>query len=334
MKFRKFGKGKFEVSELGMGGHEYRRMLSEHHFPGCGISDEEFDETQSKRNEILEMAINSGINYFDTTIPKEARSLGRALETLGLRDEVIIAAATMNPFARLEEKSRSEWEEAFRSMVEERLDLLKTEYIDIFNVHVPEFNCSEDKITAFLRVLETMKEEDRVRAIGASSHEPRFLASLIEEFDQFESVMIPYNYFFQEAREALFPVCDDRDIGVVVMKPLVWPYYGVPFMEFCPDNVDSGEYTPAQTSIKWILESPEISTVITAVNSEDELKEDLATLEKEGEINEDLLEQSLNTALSPEGREILRDLADNPAKDISKYAEKCLKSAYSYRYGE
>ncbi len=334
MEFRKLGETGLEVSELGLGGHEYRRMLSSHHFPDSEISENEFKETQPRKNNIIKTAIESGINYFDTTIPREAKSLGNALEALGLREEVVIAAAIMNPFGKLEGNTKSEWAGSFRKMIVERLNFLKTEYIDIFNVHFPEYDYSKDKMRTFLDVLEEMEEEDRVRAIGASSHEPRFLANLIKEFDRFDSVMVPYNYFFQRARETLFPICADRNKGIVVMKPLVWPYYGIPFMKFCPENADTTGYTPAQTSIKWILESPEVSTVITAVNSINELEENLATLDKNGAVNEDLLDKSLNTALSPKGREILRDLTDHPAKDISNYAEKSLASPYSYQYGE
>jgi aryl-alcohol dehydrogenase-like predicted oxidoreductase len=52
-------------------------------------------------------------------------------------------------------------------------------------------------------------------------------AELMRRHDCFDTVMVRYNYHLQEAREALFPLCKALDVGVVVMKPLTWPYYGI-----------------------------------------------------------------------------------------------------------
>ncbi|KXA90749.1 hypothetical protein AKJ57_03875 [candidate division MSBL1 archaeon SCGC-AAA259A05] len=326
MKYRTSERTGLKISELGVGGHEYRPMLNSLQFPGEEVSEEEFSETQPERNEIIGRAVDAGINYFDPTMREEAKSLGEALQSLDLREEVHVAAESIYPLGRLEENSSSKWQNVVIDEVEERLNLLQTDYVDVFNVHCPESNYSRGRLEATVEALEKMEEENKVRSIGASSHEPSFLSELIKKYDCFDSVMIPYNYHFQRAKENLFPACKARNVGVVVMKPLSWPYYGLPFTLFSLNNLETGQCTPAQTSKQWILESPEVSTVVVAINSVKELEENMAALEKEGEVNEKALEKCLKFALGPEGKERLRELAERPELDLRNYARKALNA--------
>jgi aryl-alcohol dehydrogenase-like predicted oxidoreductase len=141
--------------------------------------------------------------------------------------------------------------------------------------------------------------------------------------------MVPYNYRLQEGREALFPLCVALDVGVVVMKPFSWPYYGLSFVNFHPDEMKTKGYTPSQTSLRWILESPEVSTIVPATNNIDELKENLAIFAEQHEVDEDVLRRCLEIAQSPRGRDKLRALSEGPARgrnDIKNYAKRALES--------
>src|SRR3990170_8242565 len=97
MRYMILGRTGLKVSELGLGGHEYRRFLNLRHFPGKRkfeekVSFEELLETQTQRNKLIKRAIDAGVNYFDTTLVEEAQSLGLALEDLGRRRDIYIAA--------------------------------------------------------------------------------------------------------------------------------------------------------------------------------------------------------------------------------------------------
>lgn len=85
--------------------------------------------------------------------------------------------------------------------------------------------------------------------LGASSHQIPFLAEMIRKYDCFGSVLVHYNYHLQEAHDVLFPLCKACDIGIVVMKPFAWPYYGIPFMRFSPQSFNPAQLTPAQASL-------------------------------------------------------------------------------------
>lgn len=315
MRYRTLGRTRFKVSELGLGGHEYARFLNPVHFPVRKVEEEltleELSKGQRERNELIEKAINAGVNYFDTTLVEEAQSLGLALKTLGKRKEVYIAAEVLWPVKQLTMKPRAKWRDIVSEWIEERLRLLKTDYIDVFNIHMPEEGYSRESFEVLIESLREIKAQGEIRAIGAATHKLRFLAELIRKYDCFDVVMIPYNYHLQEARKILFPLCKALNIGVVVMKPFCWPYYGISFTHFCPSNLEVGGYTLSQISLKWILKSHEVSTIVPGTNTIDELEENLAIFTKEGKVDEEILRRCLEVALSSQGKEKLKELCED-----------------------
>lgn len=110
------------------------------------------------------------------------------------------------------------------------------------------------------------------------------------------------------------------------MKPFSWPYYGIPFMLFNTVKEDTGNYTPAQICPRWILKSPDVSTVVPGMNSIDELEENLAAITKEGEIKEGILKRYLEYALSSHGRNKLKEMLNDPNPDIRYWAERAFSS--------
>jgi len=321
MKYRILGRTGLRVSVIGLGGHEYRRWL-----PG-NRDMEHFVRTQPERNKLVGRAIDVGINYFDTTFLEEAESLGRALKTLGVRrDDIYISAMIVGLFKKLAENDPSTWQKIITDGVEERLRLLNTDYVDTFRVCMPEEFYSPGRLKATLEVLQEFKEEGKAHSIGASSHQPRFLAELIRRYDCFDTVMVRYNYHLHEVRENLFPLTKALDVGVVIMKPFAWPYYGIPFTRFGPIEGEKGLYTAAQTSLRWILDCPEVATVAPGINNVNELEEGVrAVTEDKNGIDEELLERHLKVAQGPQARAKLRAMLNAPDADIRHYAEQALK---------
>ena len=324
MKYRVLGRTGLKVSEIGFGAHEYRRPLPTTLGEWGEIDSEQFMKTQPPRAGLIKKALDAGVNFFDTTQTEEAKSLGIVLEELGTRDKMHVAAMLIWPFRGMQESLRPRWRELILQGVEERLRLLRTDYVDVLNIHIPEDNYSPDRLETALKALEETKKQGKIRWIGASSHEPKFLAELMRKHDCFDTIMVRYNYHLQEAREALFPLYKALDVGVVVMKPLTWPYYGIPFMRFAPDTAQGMGHTPAQTSLRWVLSSPEVSTTVPGMNDEKELIENLGASAPAGRTNEDVLKQSLLLALGEEGRERLARMLDDPAIDILHFAKNAL----------
>ncbi|MBC7091921.1 MAG: aldo/keto reductase [Nitrososphaeria archaeon] len=323
MRYHVLGRTGLHVSELGIGGHEYRRWLNPNHF-NIERDDKEFYNTQEERNTLIKKALDAGINYFDTTLKEEVESLGLALKKWDKRKDAIVAIMAIFPFKKLKDSPKSRWRDIILDEIEARLKLLYTDYADIFNVHMPEDNYTREYFTFVIELLNELKGMGKIRAIGASTHEPAFLAELIRKYDCFDTVMVGYNYFMKDAKDILFPICKAHNVGVVVMKPISWPYYGIPISYFQENRNIQYNYTPAQASIKWILDTQEVSTVVPSVNSIQELEENINTFSIKEPLDENILVECLKTALSEKGKEILKRLAQHPYKDISGYAKKAL----------
>jgi len=240
----------------------------------------------------------------------------------------------MTPVARLRTVPWAKWRDTLLEGIDERLSVLETDHIDVFNIHGVSEVYSRERFEFVLDVLKEARSQGKIRAIGAADHRMSFMAELIRMFDCFDSVMVPYNYFSRET-EALFPLCKVLNIGVVVMKPFCWPYYGVSFTNFCPKDYEASVSSPAQTSLRWILRSPEVGTIVPGTNTVAELEENVGAISKEGEVDEGILKRSLETALSPEGKEKLKAL--KKMEDVARtrayirgYAKRALEGWTDY----
>jgi aryl-alcohol dehydrogenase-like predicted oxidoreductase len=313
------------VSELGFGGHEYRRPLPTTLGQWDNIDHEEFMKKQPVRIKLIERAVEQGINYFDATQPVEAKSLGISLKEIGVREDVYVALMILRPLKQLEGEPRNKWKQIIIKDVEKKLDLLQSSYTDILTVHMPEISYSSERLKATIDALKELKEDGRIRWIASSSHEPRFLAELIKTFNCFDSVMVRYNYYMQEARDLIFPLCEELEIGVAVMKPIAWPYYGVPFIRFGQYEKNDDFLTPVQQSIKWILNSEEVSTIVPGMNDRNELDENIEAIELDESYDEKVLARYLENAQDKEVLKKLENMLEDSSIDIRYFSKRAIK---------
>ncbi len=201
MKYRILGRTKIRVSELGVGGHEYRRRLPEKR------DKEEFMRTQPERNELIRRALDAGINYFDTTFIEEVESLGLAIRKINpKRENIYVSIMSFRPFKVMAENPQSKWIEIIMGDIEKRLKLLNSNYADILMIFSPEDNFSRKHLETMLEIFNSLKNDGKVRFLGASSHDLPSLAEIMRKYDCFDVVMVRYNYHLQEAREVIFPL--------------------------------------------------------------------------------------------------------------------------------
>lgn len=308
-----------------MGGHEYRRPLPTTLGRWGQIEMEKFMQTQPQRNILIKEAVDVGINYFDTTHVEEARSLGSALKELQVENDIHISIMSLSLFKRMAKTPRSEWRQTIEDDVEEKLRALQRDYADILTILTPERDYSRDKMSTTIEAFKELKEKGKISFLGASSHKPGFLAELMRLYDCFDTVMVPYNYCQREAEDIIFPLAKALEVGVIVIKPFAWPYYGIPFTRFGPVEAEEGPLSPAQISLKWILRSQEVSTVLAGINSQADLDEDLAAITKEEKANYEVLEQYLDAAKQPQANKKLKMMLKDPAVDIRYFANRVLK---------
>ncbi|HEV8525659.1 MAG TPA: aldo/keto reductase [Terriglobales bacterium] len=167
----------------------------------------------------IRAALEAGINTIDTApiygFGHAEELVGKALEQHGRRDEVVIATKVgldwSGPSVR-RDSSRAR----IRQEIAESLGRLRTDYIDIYQVHWPDTSTPfEDTADELHRLL----QEGKIRAIGVSNFSP-------EQMDAFRRAaplhtsQPPYNLFEREIERDALPYCREQGITVLAYGPL------------------------------------------------------------------------------------------------------------------
>ena len=225
----------------------------------------------------LVAAIEQGINYFDTAYiyPGSEAALGEILSKNQLRDKVFIA--TKLPHYLM--KSREGLERAF----EEQLRRLKTDHIDYYLMHMLTDIQTWEKLKAMsiLEFLEEKKQSRAIRQVGFSYHgNSDMFCKLVDAYD-WDFCQIQYNYLdehSQAGRRGLHHA-HAKGLPVIIMEPL----RGGKLVNRLPQEaVDAfarhpKRYTPAQWALRWLWNQPEVTCVLSGMNSMEMLQENIHT---------------------------------------------------------
>jgi aryl-alcohol dehydrogenase-like predicted oxidoreductase len=206
MRMRTLGEGGPEVSVVGLGTNNFGGRI---------------DYRQSKA--VLDTAIEEGITLLDTAdIYSQGTSeefIGRALQ--GRRDRILIATKFGKPMDANPSESRGS-REYVRWAVEGSLGRLRTDSIDVYQMHEPD---PSTPVEETLGALDELVREGKVRFIGSSNFSP----GQVEEADtiardrglaRFVAAQNEYSFAVREAEDELLPLCDELDIGVLPYFPL------------------------------------------------------------------------------------------------------------------
>ena len=211
MKYRKMGKTGDEVSILGFGCMRFPHKNGR------------IDLSRTER-QIL-MAIDRGVNYFDTAyIYHGGRSesiLGDILAK-GYRDKVRIATK-LPPFMVRSEKDMD-------NILNSQLNKLRTDYVDYYLLHAVNDLGGWEKLKrlGIREFAEKAKKDGRIRWFGFSYHgDKEDFKAIIDDYP-WDMCQIQYNYideYFQAGREGL-EYAASKGTGVVIMEPLRGVYTG------------------------------------------------------------------------------------------------------------
>jgi aryl-alcohol dehydrogenase-like predicted oxidoreductase len=161
----------------------------------------------------IRAALDHGINVIDTApvygFGRSEEIVGRAIAEGRLRDRVVIATKV-----GLEWKDGSVYRNASRSRiireVEDSLRRLRTDYIDIYQVHWPDPLVPIEETAAAMQML---FKQGKIRAIGVSNFS-------VEQMQRFRNVAAlhvlqsPYNLFEREIEAELLPYCRKSNIAM------------------------------------------------------------------------------------------------------------------------
>ncbi|RZV08849.1 aryl-alcohol dehydrogenase-like predicted oxidoreductase [Natrinema hispanicum] len=216
-----------EYTTLGSTGMEVSRICL-----GCmsfGSSDwREWVLEEEKSTEIIDRAIDLGINFFDTanmySNGESERILGDALE--GYREESVVA--TKGYFQMREDGPNSGG--LSRKAIEQELaasrERLGMETIDLYQIHRWD---DETPIETTLRALDDAVRRGHVRYIGASSMWAHQFADALHTSDRlglerFVTMQNHYNLVYREEEREMLPLCAKENVGVIPWSPLARGY--------------------------------------------------------------------------------------------------------------
>ena len=230
MEYRVLGKTGLTISRMGLGGIPIQRI----------------DAEGTKK--LVYQLMEAGVNYIDTArgYTVSEQYLGYALE--GIRDKFVLAT-----------KSMSRTREAMARDIDISLGNLKTDYIDLYQVHNPNL-AQLDQVVGEGGALEALleaKEQGRIGHIGLTAHSAEVFEKALE-LPWVETIMFPYN-IVETQGEALIKKCAEKNIGFVDMKPLA-----------------GGAIEDASLAMRFLVSNPDVTVVIPGMADEKEIRQNLA----------------------------------------------------------
>lgn len=241
MEYKTLGKTGLKISKLGFGGIPIQKV-----------------NVATTRELIVAMA-EKGINYIDTArgYTVSESYLGEALE--GYRDKFILAT-----------KSMARDKIGMAADIETSLKNLKTDYIDIYQVHNPNVEQLEQVIApgGALEALLEAKEAGKIGHIGLTGHTMELFEKAVT-LPWVETFMFPYNIVERQGEE-LMKKCSENNIGFIVMKPLA-----------------GGAIEDANLALRFICANPDVSVVIPGMYDLKEIDMNLEAVENNTPLSTD-----------------------------------------------
>jgi aryl-alcohol dehydrogenase-like predicted oxidoreductase len=176
-----------------------------------------FDENAAK--DTIHHALDLGITLFDTAqaygFGESERLLSDALWSKVRRDEVIVATkgGLRKEGNVLQRDASARW---LRAGVEASLRNLRTDYIDLYQVHWPDPKTPAEETG---RVLADLVQEGKIRHAGVSNYSPQQMTDLAKH-GPVETDQPPYHMFHRDIEAEIIPYAATNDIGLLVYGPL------------------------------------------------------------------------------------------------------------------
>jgi len=236
-----------------------------------------------KAQEIIDFAIEHGINYFDTAYDYHGgdseRFLGEALSkyprnSFNLATKFFILAST-----------------DYKTVFEEQLLRLKTDYIDFYLIHgIFDHTFQQYLDCGCIEYFEEQKEKGRIKYFGFSSHANTDNFNTFVNRRNWDFAMLPINYFdwFYDDTKEQYEILAYRDIPVMAMSPL----RGGRLSELAPNSEVTlksahPDWKTSAWAFNWIKQLPGVQVVLSGISSLDNIKENITYFQKEECLNID-----------------------------------------------
>ncbi len=259
-----------------------------------------YGPTEDKASlDALAKALEMGCNFFDTA---DVYGYGHSEELLGQalrhkRDEVFLATKVGGDF--YSGYTRMNFSAQYiRFALEKSLERLQTQWVDLYQLHNPSLEMIEDG--RVFAVMEELKREGKIRAIGVSVFDPEEGIAAIRD-GRCDSIQVVFHLLRREAQRELFPLAAQTGTAIIAREPLMNGFLTGKFLQsprFYPGDIREGwpqdyieamrrkvdalrflaggERTMAQAAIRFALSDKAVSTVIPGCKTADQSAENFA----------------------------------------------------------
>ena len=295
MKYRRFGRTNWQVSEIGYG------------MWGMGEWSNSDDEESVNS---LQIALDQGCNFFDTAGSYgdgKSENLLRELVRANPDRDFYIASKIPPKNDQWPSKREYSLDDCFppdhiQKYVERSLVNIGVDSIDLMQLHTWEDLWLQDD--RWIKKLSALKDQNMIKAIGISMNrwEPWNGVKAVES-GIIDAVQVIYNIFDQNPEDELFPACKKHDVAVIARCPFdegtltgtltknsTWPEGDWRNSYFNPENlISSVEHaealrplihegmTMAEMALRFILNEPAVSTIIPGMRKPKHVKQNIAT---------------------------------------------------------
>ena len=240
-------------------------------------------------NDLLNLVLDSGINFIDTSIDygDSEKLIGKFISHR--RSEFFLASKCGSPIGA--EGDHIFTKENITNGINQSLKLLKTDYLDLVQLHNPINNDIEENDV--IQTLLDIKKDGKVRFIGTSSFLP-FLPDHVA-MGVFDTFQIPYSALNRE-HENLITSASKSGAGTIIRggvskgefgRNREWENYSKSNLD---DLLDEGESRTAFL-LRFVLSHPHLNTTIVGTKNLEHFKENINTANK-GKLSEDIYEEA------------------------------------------
>ena len=293
MKTRLLGNNGFKISEVGLGCWQIG-------------ADWGLEINKNKALEILNEAVENGIDFFDTAdVYGNGRSESLIGEFLKTTNNTIKVATKFGRSANVYPNNYTE--KALRETVDASRKRLNKDTLDLLQLHcIPLEELKKGKVFDWLR---TLKHEGKIAHFGASGESVEEGLLCIEQ-KELQSLQVIYNIFRQKLTKELLPQAYKKGVGIIVRLPLASgllsgkfstettfadndhrnfnkdgkafnvgeTFAGIPFEKGIELSNKLKEFCPPKSSmiafaLRWILDHKEVTTIIPGASSANQIKQ-------------------------------------------------------------
>ena len=226
----------------------------------------------------IKHAIDRGVNYLDTAYPYHAgtseKFLGEYVLKDGYREKVNIA--TKLPCMTINKK------ESIEEIFNKQLQNLQVEYIDYYLLHSLTGKTWDKMLSlGVIDFMDKIKKEGKVRHMGFSFHDSKEEFIRIVDGYNWEFSQVQFNILDEHAQASIEGIkyAHSKGLGIIAMEPLRGGSLANQIPNEAQKIYDNApeKRNPADWALRWIWNYPEIAVVLSGMNDEKQIDENIKT---------------------------------------------------------